>query len=154
MCLLMELALSFFHQLSSNGLESLGDMGPGTTGCCNSWTCLVFAPSSVNSPRSLNVHTCFRPPQPTCPVHSAYRLLWPRPSLSATTQPLWWRRAPSCRRAPAARRCRPCSTLSPCPNTWTTATAASWRTSWTVCWTASPTKLVMWVMECSEIGLK
>lgn len=136
----------FSHQMSSNGLESLGDMGPGTTECRNSICVFVQL--------GLRVNTRFCPPQPTYPMHNAYRLLWPRPSLSATTQPLWWRRAPSCRKAPAARHCRPCSTRFLCPSTWTTATAMSWRTNWTVCWTASPTKLVMWVMECWEVGQK
>lgn len=42
--------------MSSNGLESLGDMGPGTTDCC-----LVSTSAHVHFPPSVDIHAGFCP---------------------------------------------------------------------------------------------
>ncbi len=137
--------LSVFLQMSSNGLESLSDIGQGVTNC---QTCLLLPRLPSVSHINCYPHLCLHPPQPTCLVRSVYLLLWPHPSQSAMTRrPPWWPHALTCQRAPAARPCLPCRTLSLCQSTWRNAAAVSSKTSWTVCWSASQRKLVKWVKD-------
>lgn len=132
--------------MSSNGLESLGDIGPGMT---KRQTLNTSGPSPLYPIFSFSYTPPVSPlPQGTYLARNAYLLLWPRPSPSATTrQPPWWPRVLTCQRAPAARRCLPCHTLSQCRSIWRNATAASSKASSTVYWTASPRKLVKWVRD-------